>query len=275
MSTATTPKTHTPAADVKAFEDKIKAQVAEARVKLDQFEAKAREKRTEAETKTISHLKSAQQEIDRKLKDLKATNTANVEHAKSDIQAHVAKFKVGVDGLATKFKAAIVVALILGASVVGLRAADHETLVYAVYDGQGTAAQVFKTMQAGQKSTGERIESYAVVSKDVKGAVTVGDQRKRDAGVGAIIGGVVGLVGGPIGVAAGATAGGAVGFLTGDAVGIPRDKVEEMRSSLTPNSSALIVVLDDKWVNDTQKSMNEAHARAVIAHQILAGQKKS
>jgi uncharacterized membrane protein len=162
-----------------------------------------------------------------------------------------------------------------GAGAGSLRAAARsETLIYAVYDGEDTAGQVFKTMRSAQGSeTGERIESYAVVSKDMKGKVHVRDQRKRDAAVGAVLGGIVGLVGGPAGVVAGAAAGGAAGYLTGEAVGIPRDKVESMRAALTPNSSALVVVLDDKWVQDTEKSLNQLHARAVISNQIAGGQK--
>src|SRR5262249_8316329 len=78
-----------------------------------------------------------------------------------------------------------------------------ETLIYAVYNGQDTATDVFKTMRSNQSSTGERIEAYAVVSKDLKGKVRVRDQRKTDAGVGAAIGGIIGLVGGPIGGAGG------------------------------------------------------------------------
>jgi uncharacterized membrane protein len=153
-----------------------------------------------------------------------------------------------------------------------LRAAGDrsETLIYAVYNGQDTASQVFKTMKSAQNTTGERIESYAVVAKDLKGKVKIVDQRKRDAGVGAVLGGVIGLVGGPIGVAAGATAGGAMGYLTGDAVGIPRDKVESMKQSLTPDSSALVVVLDDKWVQDVEHGLSQANARAVIANQIAS-----
>src|SRR5262249_50311227 len=141
-----------------------------------------------------------------------------------------------------------------------LRAADEkpQTLIYAVYDGQDTASQVFKQMKSAQDSTGERIASYAVVSKDLKGKVRVRDQRKTDSGVGAVIGGVIGLLGGPVGVAAGATAGGAAGYLTGDAVGIPRDKVESMKQSLTPDSSALVVLLDDRWVQNVQKDMQQA-----------------
>src|SRR5262245_35646701 len=145
-----------------------------------------------------------------------------------------------------------------------------QTLVYAVYEGENTASDVFKTMKSNQSSTGERIESYAVVSRDLKGKVTIRDQRKRDAGVGAVLGGVIGLVGGPVGVAAGAAAGGAVGYLTGDAVGIPKEKVESMKAALTPGSSALVAVLDDVWVADVEKDMNQAHAREVIASKIAS-----
>ena len=156
----------------------------------------------------------------------------------------------------------------IGAAIV--RAADirSESLVFAVYDGRNTAAQAFKTMKSAQRATGERIESYAVVSKDLTGKVTISDQRKRDAGVGAVLGGVVGLLGGPVAVAVGAGAGGVIGYLTGDAVGIPRDKVESMKQSLTNDSSALVVVLDDRWVQDVEKDMKQAQARQVIGSQI-------
>src|SRR5215831_1352233 len=167
---------------------------------------------------------------------------------------------------------AIVVAIGLGAASVPA-AERSETLIYAVYEGQDTAGQVFQTMKSAQRETGERIESYAIVSKDLKGKVRVRDQRKRDAGVGAVLGGVIGLIGGPAGVAAGAAAGGSFGYLTGDAVGIPKDKVESMKNALTPNSSALVVVLDDKWVQNVERDMNQANARAVIANQIAGNQK--
>src|SRR5262249_9981701 len=169
-----------------------------------------------------------------------------------------------------------VAALAVGAiSMAALGAAGDrsETLGYAVYDGQAKASEVFKTMQANQGATGERIEAYAVVSKDLKGKVKVRDQRKRDAGAGAIIGGVIGLLGGPIGVAAGATAGSAVGYVTGDAGGISRHDVEYMKSSLIPNSSALYVVLNDKWVQDVERDLKQADAREVVANQITNASK--
>jgi uncharacterized membrane protein len=169
-------------------------------------------------------------------------------------------------------QASVIVGLTVAAlSIAGLRAAEKsETLIYAVYDGQDTATQVFKTMKSAQSDTGERIESYSVVSKDLKGKVQVRDQRRRDTNVGAVLGGVIGLVGGPVGVAVGATAGGAAGYLTGDAVGIPRDKVESMKQSLTPDSSALVVVLEDRWVQDVERDLKKAQTRAVIANQIAS-----
>jgi uncharacterized membrane protein len=177
------------------------------------------------------------------------------------------RFQRGVCGAAVS----MVIVMSGSAAVPVVQAADRsETLVYAVYNGQDTASQTYKSMQSAQGVTGERIESFAIVSEDLKGKVTVRDQRKRDAGVGAILGGVIGLVGGPLGVAAGATAGGAIGFLTGDAVGIPRDKVESMKQSLTPDSSALVVVLNDRWVQDVERDLNQAHARAVIASEVAA-----
>ena len=175
-----------------------------------------------------------------------------------------------VQTVARGIAASVAAVLVAGTVAPVVRAASDkpETLIYAVYDGQDTATQVFKTMRSAQGDTGERIESYAVVSKDLKGKVKVRDQRKRDAGVGAVLGGVIGLVGGPIGVAAGATAGGAVGYLTGNAVGIPRDKVESMKQALIPDSSALVVVLDDRWVQDVDRDLRQAQAREVIASQI-------
>jgi uncharacterized membrane protein len=173
-----------------------------------------------------------------------------------------------VRGGVAVFVVAVVTAGAIGAPVLRAAGDRSESLIYAVYNGQDTAGQVFKTMKSAQASTGERIESYAIVSEDLTGKVRIRDQRKRDAGVGAVVGGVIGLVGGPVGVALGASAGGVVGYLTGDAVGIPRDKVESMKQSLTPDSSAIVVVLNDRWVQNVEKDLQQAQARQVIGSQI-------
>jgi len=79
--------------------------------------------------------------------------------------------------------------------------------------------------------------------------------------VGAAVAGVIGLLGGPVAAAVAASAGGVVGYLTDDAVGIPRHKVDSMKQSLTPNSSALVVVLEDCWVQDVERDWSDSTSR--------------
>ena len=259
-------------ATLKAYEDKVRAQLQEGKAKLDQVNAKAKEKQAQAEIDVVSRLNATKQNIEKKLQDLKTTADVQVSRAKADIDADVASFKSSINDLAGKIKVAFCIAAMLTGAMIGAvrlhAATTSQTLLFAVYEGQNTAAQNLKTMMQAQGKTGERIQSYAVISKDPKGKVSVIDQRRTDASVGAVIGAVVGLVGGPVGAAVGATAGGAAGYLTGDAVGIPREDVQNIEKSLTPNSSALVVVLDDRWVKDVQRDMDQANARQVIASQI-------
>jgi uncharacterized membrane protein len=168
----------------------------------------------------------------------------------------------------------VLVGLALSAQMRAAESQSSQTLIYAAYDGEDTAGKVFQTMKANQKATGEHIESYAIVTKDMKGKVHVRDQRKKDARVGAILGGVIGVLGGPVGAVAGAAAGGSIGYLTGNEVGISKDMIDKMTASLTPGSSALAVVLDDRWVKDLEKEMQQAQARQVVAEQIAAGAKQ-
>jgi len=176
-------------------------------------------------------------------------------------------------GTRTLSYAAMAAAVALLASAPAVAQVSSQSLVYASYEGADTAGNVFKDMKANQKATGEKILSYAVVSKDAKGKVHVRDQRKTDAKVGAILGGVIGVVGGPAGSVAGAAAGGSLGYLTGNEVGISKENVETMKTSLTPNSSALAVILDDKWVDDVEKGLKQANARQVVADRIASGEK--
>jgi hypothetical protein len=102
--TPTNPPTTPPSPALKAYEDKIRAQVQEGKAKLDHFEAKAKERKADAEITAIDHLKTARQDIDRKLQDLKTTNDAQMARAKADIDADVARFKASIDTLSGKLR---------------------------------------------------------------------------------------------------------------------------------------------------------------------------
>jgi uncharacterized protein involved in exopolysaccharide biosynthesis len=107
MATASTPSSTDTSATLKAYEDKINAQIRDAKVKLDQFEAKATTQRTQAESKTIEQLKTTRQNIEQEVRDLKTTQGANLERAQGDISAEVAKLHTSIDKLTAGFNAAM------------------------------------------------------------------------------------------------------------------------------------------------------------------------
>lgn len=93
-------------AEVKAYQEKINAQLHEAKALLDGFDAHAKGKLAQSEIDTISRLKAKHQEIEKKVDhDLKtAGEVAVAAKVKSNIDAEITKFKTSLDQLAAKVK---------------------------------------------------------------------------------------------------------------------------------------------------------------------------
>jgi len=93
-------------AEIKAYQDKINAQLQEAKALLNGFEAHAKGKMAQSEIEAITRLKAKNQEIEKKVHhDLKtAGEVAIAAKVKADIDAEMARFKTSVDQLAAKFK---------------------------------------------------------------------------------------------------------------------------------------------------------------------------
>jgi multidrug resistance efflux pump len=105
MTTPNTPSApQAPNPTLKAYEDKVRAQVQEAKAKLEQVEAKAKEQKADIEITAINRLKTTKQDIDRKLQGLKTTQDEHLAHARADIDADVSKFKASVDTLSGKLR---------------------------------------------------------------------------------------------------------------------------------------------------------------------------
>jgi uncharacterized membrane protein len=156
------------------------------------------------------------------------------------------------------------VAVIGAIGVASARDPAPQSLVFAVYDSEKAAQDAFTAMKESQRKGVIRIDSYAVISKDQKGHVHVKSTQKSSARTGAIVGALIGVLGGPAGAAVGAAAGGGIGYLAGNSVGIPRDKIEEMKSSLTPGSSAIAAVVEEQWAADLESSLRAAQAKQVL-----------
>jgi hypothetical protein len=93
-------------AEIKAYQEKIHAQLEEAKAVLSGFEAHAKGKLAQSEIDTIKRLKAKHEEIDKKVHhDLKVGAEVTVAaKVKSDIDADVAKFKVSLNQLAARAK---------------------------------------------------------------------------------------------------------------------------------------------------------------------------
>jgi|HubBroStandDraft_4_1064222.scaffolds.fasta_scaffold198141_1 hypothetical protein len=85
-------------AEAKAHEDKISAQLHEAKALLNEFEAHARKNKADAEIEKINALKTKHQEIDKKLHKLLniGVGAKVAEQVKADIEAELGKFKASL-----------------------------------------------------------------------------------------------------------------------------------------------------------------------------------
>lgn len=93
-------------AETKAYQEKIGAQLHEAKALLEGLEARAKGKMAQSEIDTISRLKEKHQEIEKKANHgfKTAGEVAIAAKVKSDIDAEIAKFKTSLDQLNAKAK---------------------------------------------------------------------------------------------------------------------------------------------------------------------------
>ncbi|MGE0173226.1 MAG: DUF1269 domain-containing protein [Oligoflexales bacterium] len=140
------------------------------------------------------------------------------------------------------------------------------SILVGVYNTTTGAEKAYKDLEELKKAKVIGIDAFAIVEKDKEGRVTVRNTQQRNAGWGAVAGGIIGtLAMGPVGgLVAGAGTGGLIGWLTGERVGISRENIDNIRSALEPNSSAVVTIVEDKWITDIEKVLRRAETRAYI-----------
>ena len=143
--------------------------------------------------------------------------------------------------------------------------AVYNILAFA-FAGQDTAKQNLKAIKSSGVLEGYDIVAQAVVEQDQKGKVHIHEPGHGVVGavIGGAVGGVLGLFGGPAGVlalgAAGAAIGGAAGHLDR---AIPKDDLEELGEALKPDTSALLLLLEDTYSEGVINDMSGYNANVV------------
>lgn len=157
-----------------------------------------------------------------------------------------------------------------------------QVVVAAFQDPKG-ADEALKMLKEAKKERLIGIQDAAVISKDAKGKLHIKETADMGGGKGATIGGVAG---GVIGAIAGAALAGPVlvGALVGGLAaklkdsGFDNDRLRTVGESLPAGSSAIIAVIEHRWVEEVAKELAEAGADIVteeigaeLAAQLEAG----
>jgi len=88
-----------------AVHDKLESQIKLAEAKLHTLKAEAENAKANVEIKAIADLAPKKQSIQRKLQELKKSSGEAWNHAKTDLEAHIAEFEKLLKGIESKAKA--------------------------------------------------------------------------------------------------------------------------------------------------------------------------
>jgi len=145
-----------------------------------------------------------------------------------------------------------------------------QVMVAAFQDVNG-ASNALNQLKDQAKKGVIHIQDAAVITKDTEGKLHIKETADMGGGkgavVGGIIGGVIGIIAGPPGVVVGAGVGAAVGGLTAKFVdaGIPDQRLRELGEGLKPNTSAIVAIVEQIWVAEAERQLQEQGAKTVTA----------
>lgn len=157
-------------------------------------------------------------------------------------------------------------------------------IIVAAFNDENAASEALEQLKEAKKEKLIGIIDAAIIRRDEQNKLHIKETADMSGGkgaaVGGVLGGILGLIGGPAGIALGAAAGAAVGGVAAKAIdaGIPNERLEEIGEALKPGTSAIVAIIEHKWVQQAQDQLAQAGAdvmtaalKADIAEQLAAG----
>lgn len=144
-------------------------------------------------------------------------------------------------------------------------------VIVAAFQEEDAADETLNTLKEAKRENLISIDNAAVIKKDEDGKLHIKETADlgggKGAGIGALVGGVIGLLAGPLGVAAGGALGAAVGGLTAKLYdgGFEDDRLREIGTSLQPGTSAIVAVIEHRWVAELERDLLEEGADVMAA----------
>jgi uncharacterized membrane protein len=141
-------------------------------------------------------------------------------------------------------------------------------LFVAAFPGEQDADEAFKQVKAARKEGLIGIVNVAVLRRDTKDKLHVRELRDMRGGKGAAIGGAVGAAVGllfPPSIIFAGGVGAAIGGLAAKLrdSGFPDANLRELGAGLQPGTSAIVAVIEHRWVADLQRTLEAEGARIV------------
>ena len=135
------------------------------------------------------------------------------------------------------------------------------------FEGRGRAKQVVELLKKGQREREYKVPAWAIIDVDERGKAHIHQSGHggKGAAIGAGVGVVLGLIGGPAGLLAWTLGASLVGGVAGKMTGREFDanELKALAVSMAPNTSAIMVVIDDKAAESAAKAMQEFDAKVV------------
>jgi len=144
-------------------------------------------------------------------------------------------------------------------------------IIIAAFQEEDAADRALQTLKEAKREKLISIDNAAVIRKDDDGKLHIKETADmgggKGAGVGALVGGAIGLLAGPLGVAAGSALGAAVGGITAKLYdgGFKDDRLRQIGTSLEPGTSAIIAVIEHRWVAELERELAEEGADVTTA----------
>lgn len=141
-------------------------------------------------------------------------------------------------------------------------------LVVAAFNDEDGASQALKELKEAKKEKLIGITDAAVIQRRADNKVHIHETGDMSGGRGAVIGGIVGAAIGLVAPPAILVAGGVGAAIGGLAArlrdsGFPDDRLRELGEALQPGTSALVAVIELKWVEEVERELESFGARLV------------
>ena len=145
-------------------------------------------------------------------------------------------------------------------------------LIVAAFQDEDGAKRAWNQLKVAKWGGIIKIDRMAIVRRTEKDKVKIKEQGDPGGGKGAafgtLVGGVIGAIAGPLGaVVVGGATGAVVGGITAKFYdsGIPDHRLEEIGEALKPGTSAIVAIIEHKWVKELEKDLKNVGAD-VLTH---------